>query len=126
MLKAYFEARKLKKDALTLKAQAELKYNRAVQDLADFLTENGREATAKYKNVGVATMKSPKVYISFTKDKEDMVFEWVKEIGNGDIIKETIHNGTLTSICKERLSQGEELPEFINVFYKPQISGREI
>lgn len=40
--------------------------------------------------------------------------DWLRSNGHGDIIKETIHHGTLKSWVKEQLGNGQPVPEFFN------------
>ena len=53
-------------------------------------------------------------------------FDWVRELGHGDIIKENIHAQTFSSFIKEMMDEDEdmELPEFVTTFTKKGIGYR--
>lgn len=54
---------------------------------------------------------------------DEAVFNWFKEKNMGDAIKtrEEIHHATRTSMLKEYVSSGGELPDFIKQAYRPMI-----
>ena len=68
-------------------------------------------------------------YASIQPGMTDDFFEWLREGGNGDLIKETIHSRTLTAFIKEQtegkeLEEDDELTKFITVFTKHKIGVR--
>lgn len=46
--------------------------------------------------------------------ERDEVYEWFRENGHADLVKETIYNQTLTAWIKEQLEEGNEVPAFLN------------
>lgn len=47
---------------------------------------------------------------------ERALWQWLRESGHGDIIRETVNPMTLKAFCKERLEDGEPLPPGVNVY----------
>ena len=47
-------------------------------------------------------------------DRPDL-FEWLRNKGAGDLIKETVHHGTLRAFLADYMEQGNWLPEFVTV-----------
>lgn len=54
------------------------------------------------------------LFASIKKADQDAAFEWLRANGHGDLIKETVHPGTLKSFCKEQLEHGANLPALLN------------
>jgi hypothetical protein len=54
------------------------------------------------------------VQVYIKNEQEDAAFKWFRKEGHGDIIKETIHPGTLKSWTKEQLENGGKLPPGMN------------
>jgi hypothetical protein len=87
----------------------------AVKDLLDKTV-----VPAKMEADGVDMVRVPELARSFSKqtkysasfiDKEKG-FEWLRDIGQGDIIQETVNAGTLASFCRNLiLEQGVDPPE---------------
>jgi hypothetical protein len=51
------------------------------------------------------------LFASYFKANEAAVFEWLKEQGHGDLIKQTVHPATLKAFAKEQTADGTTLPE---------------
>ena len=65
---------------------------------------------------GVGTIYlRPELNCYVKKDIEEQFFNWLREHNHGDIIKETVHHGTLKSWAKEQIENGGELPEQLSV-----------
>jgi hypothetical protein len=52
-------------------------------------------------------------YVSVKANKQQSAFEWLSDMGHGEIIKETVHAGALKALLKNKLKEGEEIPEDI-------------
>lgn len=57
---------------------------------------------------------SSDMYTSIRADDREVAYQWLRDHGHGDIIKETVNAGTLKSFCKEMVKNGEEIPECIS------------
>ena len=52
-------------------------------------------------------------YVSVKANQQQSAFEWLSDMGHGEIIKETVHAGVLKALLKNKLKEGEEIPEDI-------------
>lgn len=109
-------------------AKIEAKHSEAkreVEDLEseiiDLLQAEGKERTAKYEGVGFISLMSPRVYASCLKDNEEELFSYLKGIGRDDMIRPTVNARTLSSLIKELIDEGKQIPECVNYYLKPSI-----
>jgi hypothetical protein len=63
-------------------------------------------------------------YASYDHDREPETFAWLREEGEGSIIKETINARTLAAWVKERKENEAEIPDFFSVTLKRKIGVR--
>ena len=65
-------------------------------------------------------------YASIEAAKKSEGFDWVRDLGHEDLIKESIHAQTFSSFIKELMAEDEnlELPEFVNTNTKKRIRYR--
>lgn len=89
--------------------------------MIEHLEEQDQEATAKYEGLGYCQMIKPRVFANYDKSREDEVFEWLENQGLDGVICQTVNKNTLSSLVRERLELGLDLPECIKYFLKPQI-----
>lgn len=54
-------------------------------------------------------------YMSVPKDTKFETYEWLKENGYDGLFYETINSRTLTSEVKKNVTEGDEIPECLNV-----------
>jgi hypothetical protein len=74
----------------------------------------------KFTIEGVGTIYvSTEVYAYVKKEDEAQFFAWLRENGNGDIIREYVFPKTLQSFAKEQLGNGVDLPEFLKAAKVP-------
>lgn len=90
-------------------------------ELIDLLQAEGKERTAKYEGVGFISLMSPRVYASCLKDNEEKLFSYLKGIGRDDMIRPTVNARTLSSLIKELIDEGKQVPECVNYYLKPSI-----
>lgn len=96
-----------------LKAQKEKL--RVIEQVAlpDLMTELGVEGLTLSDGTSISI--KPMYGASITKDHEGEAFDWLKEHGFGDLIKErmvvNVHPMTLRAWYKERVEAGEEVPD---------------
>ena len=96
---------------------AKLAYVKAELAILELLEATGAETTARYEGLGYVRQMEPKLYASYAKENEAECFAFVKEQGRGDVIKETIHPGTLSSLVKELIEAGKPIPEGVITYY---------
>ena len=68
-------------------------------------------------------------YASILPGQQEDFFQWLRENGNGDLIRPTIHSKTLTSWVKEategkELEEDNELTKYINIFTRHRVGVR--
>lgn len=85
-----------------LKTQAEIAKNAAMNDLIKAMDEAG---ITSFKDAELAKSFSIANDISVKKTDESLAFQWIKENGFQDAIKETIHPSTFKSIVKQHLEE---------------------
>lgn len=93
------------------------RFDKAQLKLVDELQTKQASKTAKYEGLGCVTLKKPSVGAR-AKDEEKL-FDYLRKIGRDDLLKLTCHHRSLSSFAKEMLDEGKELPDFIDVWFKP-------
>ena len=86
----------------------------------------------KFTEEGIQNMKTglgtfylrEDFYCSYDHAREGEAFSWLREEGEGALIKETINSKTLAAWAREKKDQDQELPDFFNVTIKPKIGVR--
>ena len=110
-------AKQAKGEAELALDNAKTEYVKAELAILELLEATGAETTARYEGLGYVRQMDPKLYASYAKENEADVFAFVKEQGRGDVIKETIHPGTLSSLVKELIEAGKPIPEGVITYY---------
>ena len=87
-------------------------YDRLYEEVAEYLQESGIKTIKNSKGQSV-TLLEPLIRARFDKALEADAHKWLKESGYEYAVKETVHLGTLSSIIKDRIKSGEEVPEII-------------
>ena len=96
--------------------KAKHRFEVAQAKLVEDLRSKGASKTAKYDGVGTITLMKPSVGARSV--NEDALFDYLKQIGRDDLIKPTVHHKTLSSFVKEMLDGGQEIPDFIEFWFK--------
>ena len=96
--------------------KAKNRFEIAQAKLVEELQSKGASKTAKYDGVGTITLMKPSV--GARSENEDVLFDYLKQIGRDDLIKPTVHHKTLSSFVKEMLDGGQEIPDFIEYWFK--------
>lgn len=89
--------------------------------LTELMQAQGKERTATYEGVGYVSLIKPKVRANCLEEFKPNLFEYLRYIGREDLVKETVNPQSLSSFVKEKLENGDSLPEFINYYLEPQI-----
>lgn len=119
LLEEYVYARR-EKEALAKKlSEAEKTLDAAILKLHENMEARQATKTATYDGLGTYSMKEPRLIATVNDENQDKLLVYVRALDRGDLIKETIHWGTLSTFCKEIREQNQPLPEFINVYLKP-------
>lgn len=101
------------------KASAELKslqaaWREVAQDKLPILLREAGVNSLELKD-GSKIKIDHKIFASITKDRQEQAFEWLRENGFGDLIKEKViqehvHPQTLKAFCREQLAKGTAIP----------------
>lgn len=106
-----------KKDLERQATQASNKYEACSELLVDIWTKN--KINSKRRNDLGTLSRNDQVFASIANMKEFK--EWATSNGAGNLVRETVHQGSLTSTVKELIKDGNPLPEGINIFTKSRI-----
>lgn len=89
--------------------------------LLDMFDAAGTERTASYEDVGFVTRMKPRLLASCREENKPALFEFLKEEGRCDMIKQTVHPSSLSSFVGELIENGHEVPEIIPYILKSQV-----
>ena len=84
---------------------------RAEAQLIEALNATGAVSTAKYEGIGSFTKLKPRVYASYRKENESVVFDWLRGKGREDLIKPSVHSQSLSALVAELLEKGDPIPQ---------------
>lgn len=85
--------------------------------LVEHLQLKSASKTAKYDGLGCISIMSP--ILGARSLNEEKLFQYLKETDRQDLIKATVHHKTLSAFVKEQLETGQEIPDFIEYWFKP-------
>lgn len=92
-----------------------------IVEISDYMQAQGVDRTASYEGLGYISAVKPRVYANFEEEQRDHLFDFLKIMGRADLIKETVNTQSLSSLVKEYLEDGTEVPKCIHYILKPQI-----
>ena len=121
LLKNYVDARQ-KEELLRAETTAAYKGMEAAKNqLVEYLQDMNKKSTGNYADLGSVLITEPIASVSVPEEKRADQFIFLKEIGAAAVIKETVHHATFASLIRERLENGEPIPEFVKIAYVPQV-----
>jgi hypothetical protein len=94
---------------------------RAEYELMELLRDQSKEATATYQGLGYITICKPRLWASITEENKPSAFRWLESQGLSDVIKQTVNQMTLSSLVRERIEGGLEVPECVTYYLQPQL-----
>lgn len=100
---------------------AQKEYDEAEHKVLEHLENIGAESTASYEGLGYAKMSKPRVFASCLKENESKLKEKLREMGRDDIIKETVHSQSLSSLVGEMIEKGDAIPPMINYYLETKV-----
>ena len=75
---------------------------------------------------GIGTFfRRDKLRCSCEPEKKEDFYEFLRTIGDGDLVYETINHNNLASWAKERIKEGRPLPSYLNISTVKQIGFRK-
>src|SRR3990167_6102194 len=75
-------------------------------------------STAKYDGIGYVTIEKPKLHASCNKENREQLVLYLRGMGHGDMVIETVGNKSLNMVVKECIDNGLEIPEYINHYFE--------
>lgn len=72
-------------------------------DLMELLDDQGKKSSARYVGVGFVTCVEPVPRASVISGREEELFAYLRKIGREDMVKTTVHAGSLSVLVKECL-----------------------
>lgn len=120
VMKMKLQAAKVKSiDSELTMARQELEYTK--MQLIELMTSQEKERTATYEGVGFVSLMKPKVRARCLKDNEQELFDYLTSVHREDLVKTTVNANSLSTFVKERLEQGDEIPECISYYLQPDV-----
>ena len=74
--------------------------------------------TIKYEGLGSIIIPKARLYASYQKENEDDVFKFVRDRGDGALIREAIHPSSLSKFVDTLLTSGREVPGIFEYYFK--------
>ena len=93
-----------KKDLAGRVKEVNTEYKELTTQMQELLIENGKSSTGHIVGVGEFKL-APKAYLSVTKENMPQFIEHLKDIGDADIVKETIEATTLKAYLGQRVEK---------------------
>lgn len=121
LVKQLKEKRALYEDLDEKTKVAKAEYERVYKELHFYLISAQKDATGEYKGLGKVRVSESEIIASVNKDHEEELHKFLYDIGREDIIRPSIPWRSLSSLVKELRDNGEEVPEYINVYEKPKL-----
>jgi len=122
VVKALTDAKKKKTELNKQVQEAQKEYGTALEKMLEYLDRVAVQGTRQYANVGVVTIVGRETHASITEENKEAAFAEIEAIGRGEIIKRTIHSGTLESFVSELKETGIPVPQHISTFETPKLS----
>jgi len=66
-----------------------------------------------------------KIYVSVLADDREKLYDWLRENGHDDIVKDWVFPQTLTAFAKEQMTEGNPLPDFLKATFIPTAALRK-
>lgn len=114
----YRQAREFAEDIKKQHSEAVEKMNTAQSRLVEYMEDSGITSTAHYDGIGKATLKAPVLSARFEPEDSQKVFEFLRDNGLEDVIKETVHHSTLSSFIAQQIRDGKTVPDFFKMSYR--------
>jgi hypothetical protein len=78
-------------------------------ELPEAMEAEGMEST-RLPNIGTVSMRTD-AYAGIKGGCQDEAYQWLRDNGFGDLIKDFVHSSTLKAFLKEQFREGEQPPE---------------
>lgn len=121
LVEKYRELRATKKRLEDQLSVCNEQVDEAEKKLVDHLNDNDKKRTATYEGLGFVSLVKPALYVSCPEENKPLLFDYLKEHDASDLVKPTVHNGSLRFFIAREIEEGREVPKFINYFTKQKV-----
>jgi hypothetical protein len=97
-------------EATDIKTSLQKEYDHVRMNVIPGILDDQGVSTITLDDIGRISLTSD-IFASIPSEFKDQAWDWLRENGHGDIIKETINAGTLKAVLKAVITKGEQLPE---------------
>jgi len=118
----YREAKELYVEAKEIEKESKSRVLKLEEELINLMIDKGIERTAKYEGLGFVTLNKPKVRASYSEDNKYELFDFLRGIEREDMIKTSVHPGTLSTFIKDILAEGKEPPKFVSYYLQNSLT----
>ena len=125
LMDQYVRARTKSDELNRLKSEAQEILKKAEEEIVQYLSDCNKKSTGKYEDLGLLTIVEPTPRPRFDEENKPAVFDFLRMNGGDSCIKEGIHPSTFSSFIREKIMAGVQIPEFIQVYYQPQVQYRK-
>ena len=91
--------------------------DRAEHALLEWLETEGK-SSVDYDGIGRFSVMKPRLYASCTIENQEQLRDYLVAEGRDDLIKTTVNSNSLSTFVKEKVTEGNDIPDFINTYYK--------
>jgi len=121
----------LDKDAEITALEAKLKDASAARAVAEqmIISKMLEQGVENFRALGKSVTRSERVFPSVLKEDRDRQYEWLREVGAGSLITETVNSNTFGSFIRNTFIEPKleaSLPEFVRVFREPKLLIRTV
>lgn len=117
----FADLKKAKEEYTTMLKEINEKLDETEAKLMEILEAQNLEQV-RYDNIGLITIKKPRVTASIIEGQEEILFDNLEKMGRGDLVKRNVNRLSLASFFKELLEQGKDIPEGGSYFLLKQLS----
>lgn len=89
--------------------------------VARMLVDQEAKTTTKFDDIGSVSLLAPLVRATIDKEREEDAFGFVRQCGEPEIIKLSIHPQTLYGFVGRVIEQGIAIPKCIDYWFEPSV-----
>lgn len=98
--------------------EAQKEFDEAERQLIERLQDEGKDASARYDNIGYVGLNTPVVYASYVPDNKIPLFKFLRSRKRQDLIQETVNSRSLGTFVRELIDAGRKVPDCISYYLK--------
>jgi hypothetical protein len=90
-------------------------------ELMQLMDDLGKKCSAKYNGIGHVTNVEPAPFASTIPGEEEKLFAALRAMGREDLVKLSVHSGSLTTLVRQCLKDGTPIPEGAKYYVKRRL-----